>query len=59
MIRQQTHPDQRSDPGKQAARLFDIFRKIVVLDGNQKLWTDDDGISYIGVIPFLMDESII
>ena len=26
-------------------------------DGNQKLWTDDDGISYVGVIPFLIDEN--
>ena len=37
----------------------DFFRKIVVVDGNQRLWTDDDGISYVGVIPFLLDESII
>ena len=37
----------------------DFFRKIVVLDGNQKLWTDDDGISYVGVIPFLIDENIL
>jgi hypothetical protein len=37
----------------------DFFRKIIVLDGNQKLWIDDDGICYIGVIPFLMDESIL
>jgi uncharacterized protein len=34
----------------------DFFRKIVVLDGNQKLWTDDDGITFIGVIPFLMED---
>ena len=37
----------------------DFFRKIVVLDGNQKLWTDEDGISYVGVIPFLLDESLL
>lgn len=36
-----------------------LSRKIVVLDGNQKLWTDDDGISYVGVIPFLIDENIL
>lgn len=34
-------------------------KKIVVLDGNQKLWTDDDGISDVGVIPFLIDENIL
>ena len=35
----------------------DFFRKIVILDGNAKAWTDDDGIMYVGVIPFLLDES--
>ena len=34
-------------------------KKIVVLDGNQKLWTDDDGIGCVGVIPFLIDESVL
>lgn len=33
----------------------DFFRKVVVLDGSQRLWTDDDGVMYVGVIPFLMD----
>ena len=37
----------------------DFFRKIVITDGSQKLWTDDDGISYVGIIPFLTDENII
>ena len=34
----------------------DFFRKIVILDGNAKPWTDEDGIMYVGVIPFLMEE---
>lgn len=34
----------------------DFFRKIVVLDGNRKSWTDDDGVMYIGVIPFLLED---
>ena len=34
----------------------DFFRKIVVLDGNQKMWMDEDGVRYIGVIPFLLDD---
>lgn len=37
----------------------DFFRKLVVLDGSQKFWTDADGISFVGVIPFLLDKSII
>jgi len=36
---------------------MDSFRKIVVLGGNQMLWTDEEGISYVGVIPFLLDEN--
>ena len=34
----------------------DFFRKIVILDRNAKVWTDEDGITYIGVIPFLLGE---
>lgn len=37
----------------------DFFKKMVILDSNSKLWTDDDGIMYVGVIPFLLEESII
>ena len=35
----------------------DLFRKIVIVDGNTKQWTDEDGIVYIGIIPFLLEES--
>ncbi len=34
----------------------DFFQKIVIVDGNTKQWRDDDGIVYVGVIPFLLDE---
>ena len=34
----------------------DFFRKIVIVDGNSKPWTDEDGIMYMGVIPFLLEE---
>ncbi len=37
----------------------DFYRKIVILDGNSKPWTDDDGITHIGVIPFLLDDSFL
>jgi len=36
----------------------DFFRKIVVLDGNQKMWVDADGVIYVGVIPFLLEDYI-
>lgn len=35
----------------------DFFHKIVILDGNSKAWTDEEGIMYIGVIPFLLEEN--
>ena len=35
----------------------DFFRKIVILDGNSKPWTDEDGIIYVGIIPFLLEET--
>src|SRR5574344_2172230 len=37
----------------------DFFRKIVILGGNQKATTDETGITYVGVIPFLLDESFL
>lgn len=37
----------------------DFFRKIVILDGNSKMWTDENGITYIGVIPFLLEDTIL
>lgn len=49
-------------PEKKAQETFslkntgDFFRKIIVVDGNSKIWTDEDGIIYIGVIPFLLED---
>lgn len=37
----------------------DFFRKIVIVDGNTKLWTDEDGIMYVGVIPFLIEDTVL
>ena len=36
----------------------DSFRKIVILDGNALPWTDEDGVTYVGVIPFLLEKII-
>ena len=33
----------------------DSFRKIVILDGNERPWMNDEGISFVGVIPFLLN----
>lgn len=51
-------------PEKKAQETFslrntgDFCRKVVVLDGNQLPWTDEDGVVYTGVIPFLLDEQL-
>ena len=51
-------------PEKKAQETFslrntgDFFRKIVVLDGNSKPWTDEDGVMYVGVIPFLLEDIV-
>lgn len=51
-------------PEKKAQETFslrntgDFFKKIVVLDGSSKLWTDEDGVTYIGVIPFLLKDML-
>lgn len=37
----------------------DYFRRIVVLGGNQKAYTDEDGITYVGLIPFLLTDTLL
>ena len=49
-------------PEKKAQETFslhhtgDFFKKIVILDGSRKRWVDEDGIIYVGVIPFLLED---
>ena len=40
-------------------KITDSFRKLVVTGDNQPFYTDNDGISYVGIIPFLLDKSIL
>lgn len=48
-------------PEKKAQETFslrnsgDFCRKVVVLDGNQQPWADEDGVVYTGVIPFMLE----
>ena len=35
----------------------DFFRKIVILDGSSKVWMDKNGITYVGIIPFLLEDT--
>ena len=37
----------------------DSFRKLVIIGDDQPFYTDENGISFVGVIPFLLDKSIL
>ena len=37
----------------------DFFRKLVVVGGSEPLRANEDGIYFVGVIPFLLDSSIL
>lgn len=37
----------------------DFFRKIIITGGNERMSADEDGIIYIGVIPFMLNPSIV
>ncbi len=37
----------------------DFFAKLIVSSGHEQLWTDEEEISHVGVIPFLLDEEIL
>lgn len=51
-------PEKKAQETMSLHNTGDFFRKIVVVDGNVKPWTDEDGIVYIGVIPFLLGEGL-
>ena len=48
-------PEKREQETFSLRHTRDSFRKIVVLDGVSRAWTDNDGVTYIGVIPFLLN----
>lgn len=37
----------------------DSFRKLVITGDDQPLYTDENGISFVGILPFLLDKSIL
>ena len=51
-------PEKKAQETMSLCNTGDFYRRIVVVDGNRKPWIDD-GITYIGIIPFLLDYSII
>ena len=37
----------------------DSFRKLVITGDDQPFYMDENGISFVGIIPFLLDKSIL
>ena len=37
----------------------DSFLKVIVSEGNEKLWKDEEGVAHIGILPFLLDASTV
>ena len=48
-------PEKRAQETFSLRHTRDSFRKIVLLDGFTLPWTDEDGVTYMGVVPFLLD----
>lgn len=48
--------EKRAQEIKSLSRINDSFRKIVVVRDNIEPWQDDNGIQYIGVEQFLLEE---
>ena len=51
-------PEKRAQETFSLRNTGDFCRKIVVLDGSQPLWSDEDGVIYVGVIPFVLDNIV-
>ena len=52
-------PVQRERECLPLERTGDAFRRMVVTNGNERFWTDEKGISHVGLYPFLLDASIL
>ncbi len=52
-------PDKRKQETASLVRIPDSFRKIVVVRDYIKPWRDEQGIRYVGVEDFLLDEALI
>jgi uncharacterized protein len=52
-------PAKRAQATKSLMKSGDFNQKIVIVDGNQRPWFDDNGIEYIGVIPFMLEPDLL
>ncbi|MDO4800800.1 MAG: ATP-binding protein [Prevotellaceae bacterium] len=52
-------PEKRAQETFSLRHTSDSFRKLVILDGNSRYRVDENGVAYIGVIPFLLQADLI
>ena len=52
-------PEKKEQEIASLTRIRDSFKKIVVVKDYMKPWIDENGIRYIGIEDFLLDESLI
>ena len=52
-------PEKKEQEIESLTRIRDYFKKIVVVKDYMKPWIDENGIRYIGIEDFLLDESLI
>lgn len=52
-------PEKKEQEIASLIRIPDSFKKIVVVKDYVKPWWDDNGIQYVGIEDFLLDESLI
>lgn len=51
-------PKQRERETLPLVHTGDSCRKCIITDGNQKLWTDEGGISHVGILSFLLTADV-
>ncbi len=52
-------PEKKQQEIASLIRIPDSFKKMVVVQGYMKPWKDENGIQYVGIEQFLLDESIL
>lgn len=50
-------PDKKKQELTPLLKSGDFFKKMVVTSGNSKAHMDENGITYVGIIPFLLDQN--
>ncbi len=52
-------PEKKEQEVRVLKKIGDAFRKLVIVDGVQPLYTDEFGISYVGLIDFMLNKDIL